>query len=333
MHASLSPPAEVDLHQLDLRFAGTRLQDPTAVVRLAGAIERDGQIVPCVAVAVPESTVPPRWVVVDGYRRIDALRRLRRDTALIQIWRTDLPTALIGILAQAAARSWTPIEEALLLRELIQSLGLSERQVAQRCGRDVSWVSRRLQLVLTLPEPILEAVRLGKVSTWAATRILGPLARANSSDAERVLRAIEATPMATRDLKRWFQQYQRVPRPVRENLVADPHLFVRTVHRKDDERADARLRGGPEAQCLQDCQRLRETIERLRRQLMIWSQQPWPEGLHSAFVPLCRDLADLHHELQRGMDHDSGCDRPEHRHAAPARPQQPQDSEPAEAVA
>jgi ParB family transcriptional regulator, chromosome partitioning protein len=44
---------DLDLHRLDLRFAGARVAEPLAVERIARSIERGGQIVPCVAVADP----------------------------------------------------------------------------------------------------------------------------------------------------------------------------------------------------------------------------------------------------------------------------------------
>jgi ParB-like chromosome segregation protein Spo0J len=46
----------VDLHLLELRFAGARLIELHAVERLARSIERDGQIVPCIVVG-------PRWTL------------------------------------------------------------------------------------------------------------------------------------------------------------------------------------------------------------------------------------------------------------------------------
>jgi hypothetical protein len=39
------------------------------------------------------------------------------------------------------------IEEALLVRELVQGLGLSQHAGGRRSGHDVSWVSRQLQLL------------------------------------------------------------------------------------------------------------------------------------------------------------------------------------------
>jgi ParB family chromosome partitioning protein len=71
---------ELDLHRLDLRFAGSRLVEPRAVARMAQSIERCGQIVPCIVVASGGAGAEA-LVLVDGYRRVAALRRLGRDTA------------------------------------------------------------------------------------------------------------------------------------------------------------------------------------------------------------------------------------------------------------
>ena len=137
---------ELDLHRLDLRFADSRLVEPRAVARMAQSIERCGQIVPCIVVAAHGGEGGAEaLVLVDGYRRVAALRRLGRDTASVEQWACDLTEALLGVLARSQDRPFAIIEEALLLRELVQGLGLSQHEVAQRCGRDVSWVSRRLQ--------------------------------------------------------------------------------------------------------------------------------------------------------------------------------------------
>jgi hypothetical protein len=45
--------------------------------------------------------------------------------------------AVLVVLARTQSRPFAAIEEALLVRELVQSLGLSQHEVAHRCGRDV----------------------------------------------------------------------------------------------------------------------------------------------------------------------------------------------------
>jgi hypothetical protein len=91
------------LHRLDLRFAGARVAEPRAVERIARSIECGGQIVPCIAVADPPVEVlegGERLVLIDGYRRIAALRRLGRDTARIECWACDLAETVLGVLAR-----------------------------------------------------------------------------------------------------------------------------------------------------------------------------------------------------------------------------------------
>ena len=167
METPASEALEVDLHRIELRFADARLLEPRAVDALARSIEQSGQLIACIAVPEEGSN---RLILIDGYRRILALRRLGRDTACVESWTCDLAQALLRVLACANARPFAALEEALLLRELVHGQGLSEREVARRSGRDVSWVSRRLELVCALPDVLLAAVRKGAVSTWAATR-------------------------------------------------------------------------------------------------------------------------------------------------------------------
>jgi ParB-like chromosome segregation protein Spo0J len=151
----------LDLHRLDLRYASLHLPDPPAITRLARSIAADGQLVPCIAVTGEGEA----FILVDGYRRIAALRHLGRNTAEVECWQADLAQALLGVLARTRSRSFAPIEEAFLLRELISGGQLSQHEVARRCGRDVSCVSRRLQLLGGLSDALLEAVRQGQVST------------------------------------------------------------------------------------------------------------------------------------------------------------------------
>ena len=141
---------DADLHLLDMRFAGARLLEPRAVERLARSIAREGQIIPCIVVGSPsdaaQATECERLVLVDGYRRVAALRQLGRDRASVERWACDLVEAVLGVLARAQSRSFAALEEALLLRELTQGFGWSQGEVARRCGRAVAWVNRRLQL-------------------------------------------------------------------------------------------------------------------------------------------------------------------------------------------
>ena len=298
----ITPPAhEVDLHRLDLRFADTRLLEPRALLALARSIAQCGQLIACIV--VPEGC-GERLVLVDGYRRISALRQLGRDSACVEAWACDLAQALLIVLARANSRPLAALEEALLLRELVHGQGLSAREVARRSGRDVSWVSRRLELVGSLADPVFEAVRQGALSTWAATRVLAPLARANTEHAGQLLAALAAAPLSTRELQTWFAHYASSPQAARERMVTHPRLFVDALCARDEQRAATRLRDGPEGQCATEVRQLLALSQRLRRGLATLDPCALSVDLLSALKRLRGALAALQSDLARTLDHD-----------------------------
>lgn len=302
MEPAATPIPEVDLHRLELRFADARLLEPPAIEALARSIEQSGQLIACIA--VPD-TDRERLILVDGYRRVLALRRLGRDTARVESWACDLAQALLTVLAQAGRRPFAALEEALLVRELVRGQGLSEREVARRSGRDVSWVSRRLELVCGLPDSVLAAVRQGTVSTWAATRVLAPLARANGAQATQLLAALATTPLSTRELQVWFRHYQRSPSAARERMVAQPRLLLQSLRAKEEEHAASRLRAAPEGQDAADVRQLLALIKRVRARLPSLSREALPESLLGALSQLRAAVDALYAELARNPDHDA----------------------------
>ena len=286
---------DLDLHRLDLRFVGTRLAEPQSVDRLARSIDACGQLVPCIAVASGES-----FVLVDGYRRVAALRRLGRDRALVEGWSCGLAEALLGVLTRADGRAFTAIEQAMLMRELIDGAGLSQHEVGRRCGRDVSWVNRRLALLSALPEAALTAVRQGQLSVWAASRVLCPLARANGDHADRLLAALSSAPMATRDLGRWFEEYRKAGKGARERMVDQPRLLLDALRERDAQREGAELRDGPEGECSADIRILEAVMARLRKRLA--GLRPLPVVLRMAAARLRAGMSALAYEIERCGD-------------------------------
>lgn len=322
---------ELDLHRLELRFADSRLVEPRAVARLAESIERCGQIVPCVVVAAPESQGgegggAQALVLIDGYRRVSALLRLGRDTVSVEQWGCDLTSALLLVLARTRDGAFASIEEALLLRALVGEHGLSRHEVARRSGRDVSWVSRRLQLLSGLPDAALAAVRGGRLSSWAANRVIVPLARANPEHAERLLAMLATSPLSTRELWCWFEHYQQTQRSSREHMVDRPRLFIDTLPANTAWHAGARLRAGPEGECIGDLRCLEAAIARLRKRVV--ALRPLPAPLIAAAPRLRAAIDALTRELERQDTHDPERDprrgaRPANAGAQPTRDQPP----------
>ena len=289
---------ESDLHRLDLRFASLRMRQPRMIEHLARSIEQSGQLVPVVAVAETQN----QWILIDGYRRIAALRRLSRDTARVDLWDCPLAQALLFVLVRVQDRNWEAIEEGALIQELITRFGLSQREVAGQTGRDVSWVSRRLSLIQALPEEVLAAVRRGKVSSWAATRVLMPLARANAEHATILLAQLEQHPFSTRELKDLYSHYRQANQVQRQRLVEKPELFLRARNNRQEAAQAKRLAEGLEGAWCKDLAVVKPIFDRwIRKAPALFEPAQNPEEkkrLQKAFAPVQAAFVRLQQTLE-----------------------------------
>jgi ParB/RepB/Spo0J family partition protein len=297
---------ELECHRLELRFAATRLASRQALAALERSLAEVGQLRPLVVVPAPEPAPPSRFVLVDGYRRFAALRRLGRDTVRVEVWECGVAAALAALLTQSGSRPFEPLEQALLLQALTLESGLSQRALAQALGREPSWVSRRLALLTALPEPVLQAVVRGTLSSWAAVRVLLPLARANAEHAEALLTALPEAGLSTRELLAWLEHYQGASARVRERLVAEPGLFAKTLRAEREEREAERFARGPEGQWSADCAGAERLLQGLRRRLAaLVASGPLAPALSGAFQRLARAFHHLAADIERHAPHAS----------------------------
>jgi ParB/RepB/Spo0J family partition protein len=234
----------VEHHCLQLSYASLRLHRPRWVDRLAASIERHGQLVPVVVVSLGEN----QWALIDGYLRVKALRRLGQDIINAEAWACDLAQALIALLTEHQSRAWAALEEALLLQELHAQHGFSQGRLAEKTGRDQSWVSRRLSLLEQLPDSVRQAMIQGKLSPWGATRVMAPMARAIPSHAELLLQYVLKQPLSTRELRCFYDHYQRSSHPQRLRMVKGPDLFFKAQKSLMLEKQARTLQAGPAGQ-------------------------------------------------------------------------------------
>ena len=137
---------ELEFHQLDLRYEPLRRRAPEREKRLLASLALSGQQLPIVVVG-GEGGGP---VVVDGYKRIRALRQLKADTVLATTWELCEAEALVCERLMRDSGSDDAFEQGWLLRELEGRFGLSQEELGRRFDKSVSWVSRRLSLVKEL---------------------------------------------------------------------------------------------------------------------------------------------------------------------------------------
>lgn len=231
---------ELEFHQLDLRYESLRVHRKDRERRLLASIAEHGQQVPIVVVAIAEE--PNRLVVIDGYKRIRALRKLGRDTINATVWNMPETEALILDRSLRTAEGETAIEQGWLLSELHGSLEMSLDDLARRFDRSKSWVSRRLALVCELPKSVQQYVRLGKIGAQAAMKYLVPIARTNKLSCERLAEEIARHQFSTSEVGLIYDAWRKGPIYIQNSIIDSPKLFLRTrreIEEYDPESVDA----------------------------------------------------------------------------------------------
>lgn len=211
---------ELELHQLELRYEGLRKRHPVQERQLLASLAEIGQQLPIVVVAEAA-----RFVVIDGYKRIRALKRLARDTVRGTRWEMAEVEALL-LERRLRCASEDALDQAWLLAELQERFGLSLEELARRFERSKSWVSRRLGLIQALPSGIQEQVRSGVLSAHAAMKYLLPLARANAAAATDLVKAIAAWKPTSRQVGVLCAGWRSGTERTRELILASPHIYL-----------------------------------------------------------------------------------------------------------
>lgn len=91
-----------------------------------------------------------------------------------------------------------PIEEAQAYKKLIETIGLTQETLAERIGRDRSYITNYLRL-LRLPEDIRGLIEEGKLSTGHARTLLGT---SDSDTQRRLARRIIERGLSVRETER-----------------------------------------------------------------------------------------------------------------------------------
>lgn len=114
-----------------------------------------------------------RFELIAGERRWRAAQRagLERVPAVIRNVSDD-KVLEIALIENIQRENLNPIEEARAYKKLIDTVGLTQETVAERVGRDRSYVTNYIRL-LRLPEDIQDLVQKGRLSTGHARAILG----------------------------------------------------------------------------------------------------------------------------------------------------------------
>ncbi len=173
--------------------------DESKLDELAQSISANGVVQPLIV--RPKQN---RFELIAGERRWRAAQRagLTRVPAIVRNVSDDKVLEL-ALIENIQREDLNPIEEARAYKNLIDTVGLTQEVVAERVGRDRSYVTNFLRL-LRLPEDLQELVQAGRLSTGHARTLLGlPDVAAQRRLARKIIErdlSVRATEQAVRQL-------------------------------------------------------------------------------------------------------------------------------------
>jgi ParB family chromosome partitioning protein len=215
----------LEFHQLDRRWEHMRVLEPQRQRRLLASLADSGQQTPIVVVAAGP---PDCYLVIDGHKRVAALEQLGRDTVEATVWAMSEAEAVLLSRSLRFSPQESALEQGWLLAEMEQRFGYGLDELARRFDRSPSWVSRRLALVELLPEAIQQQVREGRLAAQVAMKYLVPVARVSADDCTRMAAACVAHHCNTRQAGQLYAAWRQGTRAVRERILAEPELFLKT---------------------------------------------------------------------------------------------------------
>lgn len=142
--------------------------DDTKLDELAKSITTNGVVQPVLLRRKGE-----RFELIAGERRFRAAIRANLSSIPAVVRNVqDNQVLEIALIENIQREDLNPIEEANAYRKLIDHLGLTQETLADRVGRDRSYVTNYLRL-LRLPEDIQDLVQTGRLSAGHARTLLG----------------------------------------------------------------------------------------------------------------------------------------------------------------
>ncbi|MDQ2976664.1 MAG: ParB/RepB/Spo0J family partition protein [Acidobacteriota bacterium] len=157
-----------------------------------------------------------RFELIAGERRWRAAQRagLAKVPAVIRNVSDDKVLEL-ALIENIQREDLNPIEEARAYKRLIDTIGLTQETVAERVGRDRSYVTNYLRL-LRLPDDLQELLQKGRLSTGHARTLLA----LDQVDAQRrIARRIIEQDLSVRATERLVRGMTQ-PQPARQKAGA-----------------------------------------------------------------------------------------------------------------
>jgi len=205
----------ISTDQIDLRLLALRTPTSSAVKRMAESIQNRGQLTPIII--ANDEGIP---VLVDGFKRYEAVRTIGHDSLKATSLTADPTQAKAMMYLMNRPGGFSMIQEALLVRELIETDGLKQTETARLLDHHKSWVSRRLLMIRNLSPQIIDDLKLELIPPGS-----GPtLARVPQCNQADFSATIQMHRLAPKQIRKLIDLWCKAEDPVKKQfLIKSPN--------------------------------------------------------------------------------------------------------------
>ena len=211
------------LDLLDLNLWDLCRPNAASVEKMASALAKQGQISPIVI---------SDQILVDGFKRYEAAKKLEMQELTAREMQMDPAQAKAMTMLLNQDKKIDLIQEAVLVRDLIDVEGLNQVEVASLLERHKSWVNRRVTLINSLAPEIIEDLQVGLLPPGSAMH-LARLHTCNQVELSPVIQNHKLTVRETEALVDLWCKARDLE--IRKSLLNQPRqaLKVYQKHQKD----------------------------------------------------------------------------------------------------
>jgi hypothetical protein len=212
----------ISLKKIDPSFERLRRPSASAVQKMGVSLKKQGQLTPILLIQNNNYLT-----LIDGFKRYRAASVLSMDSLKALIVDAAVPKAKALMYLTNRFWGYNIIQEALLVRELVDVDGLTQSETAIMLERHKSWVNRRLMMIRRLQPEIVEDMLIELVPPGSGPS-LARLPLCNQSDFCATIQKNNLFPKEIGQLTDLFLKTQDPS--IKQFILKSPREAINTVN-------------------------------------------------------------------------------------------------------
>ena len=145
---------QIDMNKVSLVLERVHRPNSKNIKKMEKSLKTQGQISP---VTVYQKNNEYMYMLIDGFKRYRAAKNLGWKSLIAVDIQTNEFQAKAMVYLMNQSSSFSMIQEAVLIKELVDLDGLTQKEAGILFGRHKSWISRRLNMIRHLQSEVIES--------------------------------------------------------------------------------------------------------------------------------------------------------------------------------